>query len=111
MSEKLSNFTKDFLHKIEPPQEKRAIYKDSKEAGLILIVSYGGTKTFYVGKKINKLYHGIVIGRFLALSVVEARAKAAELKSQIARGINPMGKKLYYPMSYLYPYPQKCLKN
>lgn len=51
MSEKLSNFTKDFLHKIEPPQEKRAIYKDSKEAGLILIVSYGGTKTFYVGKK------------------------------------------------------------
>ncbi|EER22573.1 tyrosine-type recombinase/integrase [Rickettsia endosymbiont of Ixodes scapularis] len=90
MTEKLLNFTKDSLHKIEPPKEKRDVYKDSKEAGLILIVSYGGSKIFYLGKMIQKEYCRIKIGRFPDLSIVDARAKAAELKSQIARGINPI---------------------
>lgn len=90
MSEKLLNFTKDSLHKIEPPKEKRDVYRDTKETGLILIVSYGGSKIFYLGKMIQKEYYRIKIGRFPDLSIVDARAKAAELKSQIAKGINPI---------------------
>ncbi|MCC8371661.1 MAG: site-specific integrase [Rickettsia endosymbiont of Pseudomimeciton antennatum] len=93
MSEKLLLFTKDVLQKIESPKEKRDIYKDTKEAGLILIVSYGGSKVFYLGKKIKNLYHRIKIGCFPDVSIIEAREKALELKSQIAKGINPMEEK------------------
>ncbi|MCC8399737.1 MAG: tyrosine-type recombinase/integrase [Rickettsia endosymbiont of Platyusa sonomae] len=93
MSEKLLLFTKDLLQKIESPKEKRDIYKDTKEAGLILIVSYGGSKVFYLGKKIKNLYHRIKIGCFPDVSIIEAREKALELKSQIAKGINPMEEK------------------
>ncbi|WP_250311975.1 MULTISPECIES: tyrosine-type recombinase/integrase [Rickettsieae] len=93
MLEKSLFFTKDVLQKIESPKEKRDIYKDIKEAGLILIVSYGGSKTFYLGKKIQGMYHRIKIGRFPDLSIVNARMKASELKSQIVKGINPLEEK------------------
>ncbi len=86
-------FTKDVLHKIEVPKEKQNVYKDTKEKGLILIVSYGGSKTFYLGKTIGKKYPRIKIGRFPDLSITAARVKAAELKNQIAKGINPMEEK------------------
>ncbi|WP_375327170.1 tyrosine-type recombinase/integrase [Candidatus Tisiphia endosymbiont of Nemotelus uliginosus] len=89
MTERLLNFTKDALYKIEPPKAKRNVYRDTKETGLILIVSYGGSKIFYLGRMIQKEYYRIKIGRFPDLSIVDARAKAAELKSQIAKGINP----------------------
>ncbi|WP_375327197.1 Arm DNA-binding domain-containing protein [Candidatus Tisiphia endosymbiont of Nemotelus uliginosus] len=88
MSEKSLFFTKDALYKIEPPKAKRNVYRDTKDTGLILIVSYGGSKTFYLGKKTKKIYKRIKIGRFPDLTVVKARVKAAALKSQIAKGIN-----------------------
>ncbi|WP_341764062.1 tyrosine-type recombinase/integrase [Candidatus Tisiphia endosymbiont of Beris chalybata] len=93
MTERLLTFTKDALYKIEPPKEKRDVYKDTKEAGLILIVSYGGTKGFYLGIVIQKKYQRIKIGRFPDLSIVDARVKAAEFKSQVAKGVNPMEEK------------------
>lgn len=86
-------FTKDALHRINPPKERQEVYKDTKEKGLLLIVSYGGSKTFCLGKKFDNIYHRIKIGRFPDLSVIEAREKAAELKNQIAKGINPIKEK------------------
>ncbi|UCM85576.1 MAG: tyrosine-type recombinase/integrase [Rickettsia endosymbiont of Culicoides impunctatus] len=83
-------FTQDVLYKIKTPQEKKDIYKDIKEKGLILVASYGGSKTFYFGKKFDNIYHRIKIGRFPDLSLIEARIKVVKLKSQIAKGINPM---------------------
>ncbi|XVN42363.1 MAG: hypothetical protein RCG15_07015 [Candidatus Rickettsia vulgarisii] len=54
MSVKSLLFTKELLQEIKPPQEKRDLYKDTKEQGLLLIVSYGGSKIFYLGSIINK---------------------------------------------------------
>ncbi|MDR0329908.1 MAG: tyrosine-type recombinase/integrase [Rickettsia sp.] len=83
-------FTRELLHEIGAPKVKRDVYKDTKEAGLILIVSYGGSKVFYLGTVINKKYHRIKIGSFPNLSITEARTKAMELKNKIAKGYNPL---------------------
>ncbi|WP_375318640.1 tyrosine-type recombinase/integrase [Candidatus Tisiphia endosymbiont of Oplodontha viridula] len=83
-------FTRELLHEIGAPKVKRDVYKDTKEAGLILIVSYGGSKVFYLGTVINKKYHRIKIGSFPNLSITEARTKAIELENKIAKGYNPL---------------------
>ncbi|AAY61829.1 hypothetical protein RFEPED_1461 [Rickettsia felis str. Pedreira] len=67
------NFTKNNLLKIEPPREKRTLYKDTKEKGLVLIVSYGGSKTFYLAQMVKDEYKRIKLGRFPDLPVEEAR--------------------------------------
>ncbi|MES2676761.1 MAG: tyrosine-type recombinase/integrase [Pseudomonadota bacterium] len=87
------NFTQDKLLKIIPPKINRDIYKDTKEKGLILIVSYGSSKIFYFYKKIQGKPYRIKIGAFPDLSVGEARDKAIEYKNKIAKGINPAEEK------------------
>ena len=54
------NFTKTALLAIKPPlkpENKKGgvydTYKDTKEKGLVLLVSNGGSKTFYLYRKIN----------------------------------------------------------
>lgn len=86
-------FTKEILQEIKPPKAKRDLYKDTKEKGLLLIVSYGGSKVFYLGIVLSKKYHRIKIGVFPDLSITDARAKASELKGEIAKGYNPIEEK------------------
>ncbi|MFP3120188.1 tyrosine-type recombinase/integrase [Rickettsia sp. R2] len=93
MSVKSLLFTKEALHEIKAPQVKRDVYKDSKEKGLLLIISYGGSKIFYLGTVLSKKYHRIKIGVFPDLSIHDARAKASELKGEIAKGYNPVEEK------------------
>ncbi|HJD55389.1 MAG TPA: Arm DNA-binding domain-containing protein [Rickettsia endosymbiont of Pyrocoelia pectoralis] len=93
MTKNIFNFTHDTILKIKIPTEKRVIYKDTKELGLLLIASYGGSKTFYLGREIQGKYKRIKIGDFPYLSVADARIKAIELKNQIASGQNPLEKK------------------
>lgn len=92
MPKNLFNFTKDNLLKIKPPKMNRDIYKDAKEKGLILIVSYGGSKVFYLAANIQGAYHRIKIDKFPDISIAEARAKAIDIKNQIATGIDPTKK-------------------
>lgn len=87
------NFTKDNLLKIEPPAAGRDAYRDTKEKGLILIVSYGGSKIFYLYKLVDGKPQRIKIGSFPDFSIGEAREKALELKNQIAKGGNPLEEK------------------
>lgn len=87
------NFTQDKLKKIIPPETGRDTYKDTGEKGLILLVSYGGSKIFYLYKKIKGKPYRIKIGDFADLSVIEAREKAIELRNKIAKGVNPAEEK------------------
>jgi integrase len=90
------NFTKELIIKLVLPKQGRDIYKDTKERGLILIVSYTGGKTFYIAKNIKtepgKKYYRKKIGDFPDLSIAEARTKVFNLKTHIARGFNPFKK-------------------
>ena len=100
-------FTKPKLATLTAPSPKPGgqsvydTYHDDKEAGLVLLVTSGGSKTFYLSKKINGRPERIKLGRFPDLSVENARKAAAQQKGQIAVGKNPNAdrKKLRADMS------------
>ncbi|WP_341793375.1 MULTISPECIES: tyrosine-type recombinase/integrase [unclassified Rickettsia] len=92
MKKNLFNFTHNELMKIKPPKKGREKYKDAKEQGLVLIASYGGSKVFYYGKKIDGDYKLLWIGHFPEVSIADARKKATEFKTLIANGIDPTEK-------------------
>jgi hypothetical protein len=90
------NFVKNILEKIIPPTKPidktggvYDTYYDLKERGLILIVSNGGNKTFYLYKKIKNNPERIKLGGFPELSIYEARKLAQQNKRLIISGINP----------------------
>lgn len=87
------NFTNGNLTKLPFPETGRVTYKDKKESGLVLLVSYGGSKVFYLYKKINGRPYRIKIGAFPDMVVARARDKAIALRNQIADGINPAEEK------------------
>ncbi len=90
------NFTKTVLEKITPPKKsidrKGGIYDtyyDTKEKGLILLVSNGGSKTFYLYKKINGKPERVKLGNFPDISIEQARKLALSNKNLINDGRNP----------------------
>ncbi|MDD9335452.1 MAG: site-specific integrase [Rickettsiaceae bacterium] len=111
MAKNSFNFTKEIIEKIISPKAEKDskgkiirpkivqhVYSDTKEKGLVLNVSYLGTKSFFLSKKINGTAYKIKLGSFPNklnpspddISITEARTKAAELKNQLAKGINPI---------------------
>ena len=85
------NFTKKELEGIEPPQGsgKQVRYYDTKTRGLLLLVTSGGAKTFYVRRKVKGRSELYALGRFPELSVEQARAKAGGFHSALTEGKSP----------------------
>jgi integrase len=84
------NFTKTALAALAaPPADRRATYWDSKTRGLMLLVTAGGTKTFYVRRKLSGRSERICIGRLSEWTVERARAAADEINAACGRGENP----------------------
>ncbi|WP_342272379.1 Arm DNA-binding domain-containing protein [Candidatus Tisiphia endosymbiont of Parasteatoda lunata] len=81
-------FTKDHKGKIIRPEIVQHVYRDTKEKGLVLNVSYLGTKSFFLAKTIKGIRYKIILGSFPDVSVIEARSKIVDLKNQIAKGID-----------------------
>lgn len=94
------NFTKQTIINIKPPKlldGKRVAcntYHDIKHKGLILLVSNGGAKTFYLYVKIQGKPERIKIGRFPDIAIEQARKIAHKYKGEIVQGINPNKKKI-----------------
>ncbi|KJV55388.1 hypothetical protein OCHUTO_0872, partial [Orientia chuto str. Dubai] len=90
MSSIVLKFTNRLLSKIDTPNEKITIvYRDETERGLVLRVSSSGTKIFYLYKKYKNQGLKIKIGPYPDLSVRDARKKARELKTLLAKDIDP----------------------
>jgi integrase len=89
------NFTIAALTAIKIPDkaEKKAIYYDIKQHGLALIVSYGGSKTFYLYTSHNLRMHILKIGRFPDIDIDYARSKVLEYKRDLQNNINPKEEK------------------
>lgn len=84
------NFTKAALLKAPAPAKgKRDYYYDQKEQGLQMAVTPGGSKSFYLYKRVDGRPERILLGRFPDISVENARKLAAEAKGKIAGGKNP----------------------
>lgn len=90
------NFTKAALERITPPAKpegatggKFITYHDTTEKGLVLLVSTGGAKTFYVYKRINGQPKRLKLGAFPDISIEKARKEAQKSKGLIAEGKDP----------------------
>lgn len=85
------NFTKAAIDALPiPPAGKRDSYLDSKTAGLQIRITSSGIATFSIFRRIKGGGpERITLGRFPEITIEQARRKAAEINSDIARGLNP----------------------
>lgn len=65
-------------------------YKVSAGENLFVMVGLGGTKTFYFDYRTDGKRTKLNIGNFPAISLVEARKLALEMKHLVQRGENPL---------------------
>ncbi len=88
------NFTKRTIEALPRPRgSARAYHWDSKTRGLGIAVTPAGKKSFLLYRKIRGRPERINIGPYPDLSVEQARGRAGELNSAIARGENPAERK------------------
>lgn len=71
----------------------QAIYRDSATPGFGLLVSSGGTKSFFVEKRINGRVKRKSLGRYGSMTVEQARKAAMQHLGQIAMGKDPIAEK------------------
>lgn len=91
--------TKSFVDKTPIPAKKtdgkptQVIYRDSSLPGFGLLVGSGGTKSFFVERRVNGKVRRISIGRYGHITPTQARNKAQEILGDIAMGNDPIAKK------------------
>ena len=111
------NFTEKTLAELPIPTDKRPMtYYDNGQPGLCIIVTYGGTKTYYFYTKFLGVPKRVKIGRVGVTKLVEARMKARELRTIADHGTDPgqegneilrdMTLKLFFDTQY---YPRHVL--
>jgi integrase len=85
------NLIKKFIEELPAPTapKKEAYYFDARTRGLCVLVTAGGTKSFYVRRKTNGKSEKFFLGRFPELSIEQARSKAMSFHTEIASGGNP----------------------
>ncbi len=84
------NFTeKNLLDLPVPTTDKAAVYYDTGQAGLCVMITYGGTKTYYFYTKFLGAPKRVKIGRVGVTKLVDARMKARELRTEADKGNDP----------------------
>lgn len=83
------NFTKAAIEALPVPEKGWRYYYDLKVHGLGVGVGSTGKKSFILYRKINGKPERITLGRYPDLTIEQARGKASEINSDIAKGLNP----------------------
>lgn len=92
--DKKFHFTKRDIEKLPAPVDKKQVYyRDSGCSGLALSVTRAGAKSFHMYRWVDGEPRRQFLGKFPDLTVEEARGKAAEVNSEIAKGGNPFDDK------------------
>ena len=79
------NFTKRSIEALHVPKKRRATYHDTQTPGLGLLIQPTGHQSFFWFRKVNGNPEWKTIGEFPALSVENARVKAGEFNSLLAK--------------------------
>lgn len=84
-------FTNAVLQKLPVPSinQKRQIYYDLYQPGLALLITYGGSRSFYLYKIIKHKTYIKKIGQFPYMTTEEARTKTYSLIKDILDGKQP----------------------
>ncbi len=83
------NFTKAKIEGLPLPAKGWTYHYDLKVQGVGIGVGSTGKKSFILYRKINGIPERITLGRYPDLTIEQARGKAAEINSAIAKGANP----------------------
>lgn len=70
-------------------QAQQTIYRDAGLGGFGLLVGTGGTKSFFVERRVNGRVKRISLGRYGHLTPTQARSRAQDILGQIAVGKDP----------------------
>lgn len=79
------NFTKRSLEAIPTPKKQRVTVHDTQTPGLGLLIQPTGHKSFYWFRKVDGKPKWTTIGDFPALTVEQARVRAGEFNSSLAK--------------------------
>jgi len=82
-------FGKRRLEALMPPERGRRCVHDTKVPGLCLYVTAKGAKSFYWYRSVNGRPERCCIGAFPAVTVEQARRRAAKMNADVAEGRNP----------------------
>jgi integrase len=85
------NLTERVVTMLSAPESGQRDYYDEKERGLVLRVSQGGSKTWYLvyRHRDSGLNRRMVLGRYPELGVAEVKRRASKLRGEIADGADP----------------------
>ena len=83
------NFTKANIEGLSLPDKGWTYHYDLKVQGLGIGIGSTGKRSFILYRKINGTPERITLGRYPDLTIEQARGKAAEINSAIAKGANP----------------------
>ena len=89
MAQEKVNFTKAVITAMVAPETGRTYLHDAKEAGLVLMITATGRKTFQLYKKHQGRPVRVTLGTWPETTVEQARKKAREAKVELAEGRNP----------------------
>ena len=95
----MPRLTKSVIDRLPLPPKKpngqaqQSIYRDDSLIGFGLLVGSGGTKSFFVERRIDGRVKRISIGRYGHLTPSQARHRAQELLGSIAVGNDPKAQK------------------
>lgn len=91
MRKKKIKFTNAALTALPIPDKtiRHVVYSDATMKGLIMIITYGGTKTFYFRHNNKKQRNILKLGHFPILSAEDAQNRVFTLRQDIANGKNP----------------------
>jgi hypothetical protein len=82
------NFTKAALDALPTPTGRRDYYNDKKLRGLQLVVTEGGSKTFYLYLRNNRKPLRLRLGTYPELTLERARKKAEAARGKAAMDVD-----------------------
>lgn len=86
-------FSKTRIQGLPLPAKGRTYHYDARTPGLCVCVTDKGTRTFYSYRWVQSRPVRVRIGAFPAVTVQNARKKAAEINAAVARGEDPQAKR------------------
>ncbi len=88
------SFTRAAILAVKPPTDQERVYVyDKRTLALALCVTRGGSRTFYVYRRIHGRPVRVRLGRSPEMTIDQARKQAAVVLAEIARGNDPQEQK------------------